>query len=309
MKPGAAAKPGLHPRNRHRLGYEFAALARRSPALAPFVRPNPFGDTSIDFADPVAVQELNRALLRDYGVTYWEIPDGYLCPPVPGRADYVHHVAALLAATAGGEIPRGPEVAALDIGVGANCIYPIIGRSDYGWRWVGADVDEVALRQAEQIVARNAVLRGFVTLRRQSSREHIFRGIIAAGEQFHVTLCNPPFHASLAEAAAGTRRKLRNLGRPAGGRPVLNFGGQPGELCYPGGEPAFLQRLIRESALYGRNCRWFTSLVSRSEHLPAVQQALRQVQAREVRIIPMAQGQKKSRVVAWTFRESGRPPA
>src|SRR5688572_21763289 len=116
----------MHPRNRHQARYDFAPLIRTSPELAVFVRPNPYGDESIDFADPAAVTALNRALLKHfYGISYWQIPPGYLCPPIPGRADYIHHVADLLATSHHGSIPHGASVAVLDIGVGANCIYPI----------------------------------------------------------------------------------------------------------------------------------------------------------------------------------------
>lgn len=40
---------------------------------------------------------LNKALLAaHYDIEYWDIPDTYLCPPIPGRADYVHRAAELL---------------------------------------------------------------------------------------------------------------------------------------------------------------------------------------------------------------------
>ena len=116
-------KSGLHPRNRHRSRYDFPALIASCPALAPFVKPNAWGDVSVDFADPAAVKMLNRALLQHfYGIEHWDIPADYLCPPIPGRADYLHHLADLLATSNGGEIPRGKGVAILDVGVGANCI-------------------------------------------------------------------------------------------------------------------------------------------------------------------------------------------
>jgi 23S rRNA (adenine1618-N6)-methyltransferase len=46
-------------------------------------------------------------------------------PPIPGRADYIHYIADLLATTNSG-IPKETEYKDWDIGVGANCIYPII---------------------------------------------------------------------------------------------------------------------------------------------------------------------------------------
>src|SRR3954469_11654764 len=117
-------KPGLHPRNRHVLRYDFPALVRSSPNLKRFVRLSPTRNDTIDFADPAAVLALNRALLKHhYGVAHWTIPAGYLCPPVPGRADYVHRLADLLATSTSNVIPRGPKTVVLDIGVGANCIY------------------------------------------------------------------------------------------------------------------------------------------------------------------------------------------
>lgn len=297
----AQTKPTLHPRNRHRNGYDFVLLARSWPALAPFVRPHAHGDLSIDFAEPAAVKALNQALLaHDYHVRAWDLPSGYLCPPVPGRADYLHHLADLLASDCGGQIPRGAAIAGLDIGVGANVIYPIIAVRDYDWRMVGAETDEGALAAAGRIVAANPVLIGRIELRRQPNSEHVFQGIVRSGEQFAFTVCNPPFHASRAEAAAGTRRKLRNLG----GRPrslVRNFGGQPAELWCPGGELGFIQRMIRESRAFADRCTWFTTLVAKSAHLPALEHALTRAQACDVRKLAMAQGQKQSRILAWTF--------
>jgi 23S rRNA (adenine1618-N6)-methyltransferase len=303
------SKAGLHPRNRHRAGYDFARLVGAFPAFASFVGPNAYGNVSIDFADPAAVKALNRALLAaDYGVAAWDIPPGYLCPPIPGRADYVHQLADLLAEGSSGVIPRGPSVAMLDVGVGANCIYPIIGVHDYGWRFVGTEIDAVALRNAQQIVKDNAALAGLVECRRQMIANEIFGSAVNSAEKFAASMCNPPFHTSAAEAAAGTQRKVRNLGRAAvplaTGGPVLNFGGKNTERWCDGGEVAFIRRMIAESALRPGLCGWFTTLVSKSAHLPLIERALAGVRAANVRVLPMAQGQKQSRIVAWRFAKS-----
>jgi 23S rRNA (adenine1618-N6)-methyltransferase len=55
-------------------------------------------------------------------------PANYLCPPIPAVADYLHYLADLLADGSGG-VPRGIKVRALDVGVGANCIYPLLGHA------------------------------------------------------------------------------------------------------------------------------------------------------------------------------------
>lgn len=297
-------KQGLHPRNRHRDLYNFKQLIKSCPDLVPFVSVNRFGKESIDFANPDAVRTLNSAILGHfYGVTNWNIPTNYLCPPVPGRADYIHHVADLLASGNGGVIPRGENVRVLDIGVGASCIYPLIGHSEYGWSFLGSDIDPVALASARRIVQSNNLLTHAIRFRLQKSPLNIFKGVVHSTEVFDLSICNPPFHASLDEAIEGTSRKWKNLGRKAlnGKMPLKNFGGQEIELCCQGGEEAFVQRMIAESALIPSNCLWFTTLVSRAASLPAIYHALEKARALDIKTIEMAQGQKKSRIVAWTY--------
>ena len=297
-----ARKAQMHPRNRFRAGYDFHALVACRPALAPFVTPNAYGDQSIDYANPAAVKALNQALLTHaYGLQAWDVPPGYLCPPIPGRSDYLHHVADLLAFGDASAIPRGRSVVVLDIGVGANCVYPLIGASEYGWRFVGSEIDPVALRWARKNVTSNRAVAGLIECRLQPSAAACFRGVIKPGDVFDLSMCNPPFHASADEAALAARRKQRHLGYPKASANVRNFGGQAGELWCDGGELAFVQRMIAESAGVPRLCRWFTTLVSKSEHLPRLRQGLRQVNAAEVKTIEMAQGQKQSRILAWTF--------
>ncbi len=189
----------------------------------------------------------------------------------------------------------------LDVGVGANCIYPIIGGHDYGWSFVGTDTDQTALRHAKDMVRANPALAGRVVLRRQRSSLSAFRGVVEPGERFAACICNPPFHASADEAGSGAQRKLRNLsGAPTSGA-VLNFAGKNTELWCPGGELAFIRRMIAESAQTPETCGWFTTLVSKQAHLPALERALQAVRPHAVKILPMSQGQKQSRILAWRF--------
>lgn len=304
-------KHSLHPRNPHRGRYDFGLLIACTPELAVFVATNEHGVETINFADPMAVKTLNRALLRQqYGIADWDIPAQYLCPPIPGRADYVHYLADLLAE--GGAIPQGPSVRVLDIGVGANCVYPLIGHRSYGWQFVGTDIDPAALANAQRILDANG-LNDAIGLRLQRSRTSVFAGVLESGEVFDLSMCNPPFHASLDEARAGTQRKWRNLdkqpGKGAAGRPVLNFGGQSAELCCEGGEEAFVSRMVVESARCPDRCLWFTTLISKSASLPGVYRALEKAGVWESRTQDMAQGQKKSRIVAWTFLDPDRQRA
>lgn len=298
MPKRPSTKDALHPRSRHRGSYDFPALIACTPALKAFVRKSPAGTDTIDFASPDAVRTLNQALLHHhYGVQQWNLPEGYLCPPIPGRADYIHHLADLLAD--GKEIPRGPEVRVLDIGTGANLIYPLIGTVEYGWSFVGTEIDADALRAARRIVEANPAIGSHMDLRMQWSAMQSLRGVIKPRETFHLTMCNPPFYLSMKHANEGTRRKALNLtGNAAAQRNVL---GQPQELCCAGGEAGFIIRLIHESATYPAVSLWFTSLVSKSDHLDVLKRELRSVGATKCKIISMAQGQKQTRFIAWSF--------
>jgi 23S rRNA (adenine1618-N6)-methyltransferase len=301
------AKAGLHPRNRHPGQYDFAALVAASPALGRFVTTNRFGNRSIDFAKPAAVKALNQAiLLTQYDIRQWEVPPQYLCPPIPGRADYIHHLADLLATANGGTIPRGPMICAFDVGVGASAIYPLIGYREYGWRFVGSESDPAAMTSAQRIVRANPGLDKFITLRRQKVPLQLFAGVVKEDEHFDVAMSNPPFHASATEAMKGTRRKWNNLGKPeAAGRgaPLLNFGGQESELWCEGGEVGFISRMISESTQVPGLCLWFTSLVSKEASLPLIVRVLQAAHVRERRVIEMTHGQKRTRIIAWTFMD------
>ena len=296
-------KSELHPRNKHRSRYNFKQLTAASKELRRFVFKNEHNDDSIDFADQNAVKALNRALLKYfYDIQQWDIPQDFLCPPIPGRADYIHYIADLLGSSNKGKNPKGAKINVLDIGVGANCIYPIIGQREYGWRFTGTDIDPQALSAAKMVVSMNPTLKNTLRLKQQKDPQAIFDGILAVNERYDATLCNPPFHASAEEAAATTRRKLHKLGKSeVAAKPVQNFGGKNSELWCEGGEEGFVSRMVAESATKAQNCFWFTSLISKKTTLPAIYHALRYANAVEVRTIDMAQGQKVSRFVAWTF--------
>jgi 23S rRNA (adenine1618-N6)-methyltransferase len=300
-KPVSKIKDQLHPRNKHKYRYNFPELITSLPELKSFVSLNQFQDLSIDFKNPQAVKMLNKALLKHfYDIKFWDIPEGYLCPPIPGRADYLHYLADLLASFNNEIIPRGKAVKVLDIGVGANCIYPLIGNREYGWSFVGSDIDAAAIRSAKNIVEANSLAKA-ISIRKQHSATQIFSDIILPTETFDLTICNPPFHASSAEAQAGTARKWKNLGKPEKADLTLNFGGKNTELWYPGGEERFVRQMIEESVGFAKSCFWFTSLISKKETLPACYQILEKVKAVSVKTINMAQGHKVSRILAWTF--------
>ncbi|ARV09041.1 23S rRNA (adenine(1618)-N(6))-methyltransferase [Winogradskyella sp. PC-19] len=290
-------KSKLHPRSQHRERYNFDILIEKSPELKAFVSPNKYGDLSVNFFDPKAVKALNKALLNHhYNIAYWDIPNQFLCPPIPGRADYIHYVADLL-----GDTSRNTKIKGLDIGTGANCIYPLIGHQSYGWQFVGTDIDESAVECAKDIISKNKNLNDYIEIRLQENTANKLKGILHSDEQITFVMCNPPFHASAEEAKKATLRKLRNLKGKNHNKATLNFGGQHNELWCKGGESRFIKDLIYESRHFSKQCKWFTTLVSKESTLKGIYTDLKKVKAKEVKTIDMGQGQKISRIVAWSF--------
>ncbi|EIV1638329.1 TPA: 23S rRNA (adenine(1618)-N(6))-methyltransferase RlmF [Vibrio parahaemolyticus] len=310
------AKSGLHESNAHRGRYDFKKLIVSEPSLASFVIKNPKGEDSINFSDPNAVKMLNKALLTAYyDIDFWDIPEHYLCPPIPGRADYIHRLAELLDGEVKGKY-RHQNVRALDVGVGANCIYPIVGVTQYGWHYTGSDVDPKSIDSAANIVERNVALNGKIELVQQMSESHIYRGVIQPNDRFDVTTCNPPFHRSAEDAAMGSQRKLDNLKanqRKKGvksqnspvkqGKPTLNFGGQNAELWCEGGEAAFIRRMANESQAFSSQVLWFTTLISKKDNVRPMRKQLEKLGVKAVRVVEMSQGQKISRFMAWSFMD------
>lgn len=291
MKP---SKPKFHPNNKHQKGYDFSKLCKAYPILSEFIFKNKYQTTTIDFSDYKAVKALNTALLfLHYKIIYWDFPNDNLCPPIPGRVDYIHHLASLLESS---NITKNIRI--LDIGTGASCIYPLLGNAEYNWQFIGTDIDKKTLESAQHIIAKNKLTKE-ISLRYQSDKSHILKGILSVSDRFDAVLCNPPFHDSDQAAIAATKRKLKGLGKETAF--VRNFGGKHNELCYKGGEKAFIHNYIYESSLFKKQCCWFSTLVSKKENVRPIKVFLKKLKVTEIKTIPMHQGNKITRIVAWTF--------
>ncbi|MCL4146762.1 UNVERIFIED_CONTAM: hypothetical protein GTU68_023512 [Idotea baltica] len=280
---------GLHPRNKFNQGYDFKELIKKNRKLESDVSPNKFGNLSVDFSNPEAVKELNKALLFSYDViSHWDFPDENLCPPIPGRLDYIHHLSDLLSLE--------EDIHILDIGTGATCIYPLLGVAEYKWNFMATDIDLDSLDTAQDIIDDND-LDANIKLRQQFDEQHILKGVLEENDAFSATMCNPPFYKSAEEARGANRRKSRNLGNNT----IRNFSGNNNELWYVGGEKAFLHNYLYESSLFKNVSKWFTSLVSKKENVESLQNSSKKLGVKEFKIIPLSQGNKVTRIVCWRF--------
>ncbi len=275
----------MHKRNLHRHGYKFDRLVKAQPTLEKYIIASTAGEKTIDFSNSEAVLELNKALLAlHYDVSNLKLPDHALAPAIPGRADYIHHIADL--------VGKGDKKG-LDVGCGASAIYCLLGNAIYNYKMVGVDVDDLSVEFAKKNTSKNDQLE----IRHQVNRSSILKGVINKDERFDFTMCNPPFYASEEEAIKANLKKQTNLGTQESNR---NFAGLSHELWCNGGEALFVKRMIKESMTVKDQVRWFTCLLSRKQHLDKPIKQITKLKGR-YEVVPMNTGNKDSRFLAWTF--------
>ncbi|XP_016900513.1 uncharacterized protein LOC103490299 isoform X1 [Cucumis melo] len=331
----------IHPRNKYAENPpDFALLASLYPSFQPFVflHPRP----RIDWTDFNATRELTRVLLLHDHALHWWIPDGQLCPTVPNRSNYIHWLEDLLAsdivAKKNSDCGR---VRGFDIGTGANCIYPLLGASLLGWSFVGTDVTDVALEWAEKNVKSNPhvselieirkvddtsdnlstelhdsvavdseckifnemggrevgpplpsfLLKEAVHLEKQYHGPPILLGVVKDGEEFDFCMCNPPFFESMDEA---------------GLNPKTSCGGTSQEMVCPGGERAFISRMIEDSIVLKQTFRWYTSMIGKKSNLSFLISKLWKVGVTVVKTTEFVQGQTCRWGLAWSFMSTAR---
>ncbi|WP_299836167.1 23S rRNA (adenine(1618)-N(6))-methyltransferase RlmF [uncultured Tenacibaculum sp.] len=281
----------MHSRNIHKdTPYNFDQLLKVNPDLKAFIFTNEYNTTTIDFGNPKAVVALNKALLKAfYNVENWELPEGYLCPPIPSRVDYIHHVADLL--------PNKASIKGIDIGVGANAIYCILGAQVYNWQMFGSDINSESVAIAQKNIDFTPNTAEKVKIVYQKNNANIFDGLVKPDDFYDFSVCNPPFHSSEKEAKNSALRKITNLNQKDFD---LNFGGQANELWCNGGEALFLKRMIKQSATFKKQVGYFTSLISKKESLQKLEKQLTKLKA-SYKIIPMQHGNKITRILVWSF--------
>lgn len=282
----------MHSENPFDKNYNFNQLVHAHPKLEQYIVPGKFARKSIDFSNPAAVEALNTALIKWKFGLRWTLKPGHLCPAVPGRFDYLLHARDLFKA------PTDRRVEMLDIGTGATLIYPLLATAAFNWNCTASDVDKEALSYAKGLIRMNKSMQG-TRLRRQPFKSNILEHVIAEDDYFDVVVCNPPFYKTKAEAERSNARKNKNLhGSSSEHR---NFGGSSNELWYKGGEEAFLKAMALESAKFKEQVHWFTSLVSKKEHIKTLKRFINKGEPKEVRVVEMDHGHKQTRFVAWTF--------
>jgi len=233
----------LHPRNPYRTRPDFKALATKYPEFRKVVTTTLEGKVKVDFTDREAVRVLTETLLANDFDLVVRIPKGCLVPTLPLRMNYLLWIEDLINANAS-SAAFGPEIAGLDVGVGASCVYPLLAAKRFGWRMYGTDIDSENLSSARQNVERNAAVSSKIELQDASggSDGPLLAPVLQNEEvQCRFTMCNPPFHQEDEDESDDFGDSSRE--EPLNPDPP----GKGAETKTRGGEVAMVARMIAES--------------------------------------------------------------
>jgi 23S rRNA A1618 N6-methylase RlmF len=146
---GSFSNKALHPANPyHSKPPDFAALAKKYERFREVWSPR----SGIMWSNPNASKIITETLLQEDFKLEVVIPVDRLCPPLPNRLNYICWIADLLKLDV--HLWSRSE-RCLDVGMGASCIYPLLGHSLYRWRFLGSDTDREAFTLAAANLARN----------------------------------------------------------------------------------------------------------------------------------------------------------
>ncbi|KAI9247486.1 hypothetical protein BDA99DRAFT_526016 [Phascolomyces articulosus] len=267
----------------------FGELAQQYPALRPFVYTDRSDRPHIDFKDPKAVRTLTWCLLkRDFDLDV-KLRDDRLCPPVPNRLDYIIWIENILHETLSSD--QFQNARGIDIGVGASCIYPLLGCVRHkDWKFDGTEINETSVRCARGNVDKNK-LNDRITVRYNDNPERIF--LLDKGESYTFCMCNPPFYASPDELEESLQNK-QDL-------PFSVCTGTQNEMITDGGEYGFIERIMNESLIYKDRIQWYTSLIGLKKSVRPLVNQLKSFGITNYVVTEFIQGRTKRWAIAWSF--------
>lgn len=314
----------LHHRNIH-IDDDFLLISEKYPEFRKCIKILN-GNMCINYNNPTALYCISKVLLHHRYNLIWDMPDNFLIPTVPSRANYVHFISDLLTPehvynteTVSNKgslndtetikfnthqdfcsvelIPRGKQVLGLDIGIGANSIFSLLCNKIYSWNMVGTDISSESLKVSDSIIKNNN-LSDCITLLLQENPEDILLGILDRPEiktlNFSFTICNPPYYDSIEDSEMNVH--------PNRYRVCKNY-----EVITQGGESQFILKMYSQSKIFRKRVIWYTSQVSKLKNLKFLRNALgKEIVSNELKSLiftTLKQGKHDKWVIAWSFFE------
>ncbi|ORY98086.1 hypothetical protein BCR43DRAFT_563402 [Syncephalastrum racemosum] len=281
------SEEGHHSRNIYaNKPLDFEILVKEFPALEPFITVHK-NRLQFDFLNADGQRALTKALLkRDFGLSV-KLPHDRLCPPVPNRLDYILWVEDILHET----LPGKKSYKGIDIGVGASCIYPLLGCArNKDWSFLGTETDTVSYKYAQKNVKRNN-MDDRIKIKFNNDRTSVLTP--EKDTSYDFCMCNPPFYASQQEIDdAADAKELP---------PYAICTGSASEMITQGGEYSFIETMINQSLDYKDHITWFTSLIGRKKTIKPLLAILKEKGIENYAVRDFCLGKTKRWAIAWSF--------
>ncbi|WWD17985.1 hypothetical protein CI109_102431 [Kwoniella shandongensis] len=277
---------------------DFARLASRYTEFAPYVTVGEDGHVSLDFQDPAALRALTRCLLKEDWDLDVDLREDRICPTLTNRLDYLLHVLDLepfLPLTS-----TSKPLRILDIGTGAVAIYPLLlHRLRPSCEVIATEIDDTSYVHALSVFETNNIPSSSISIQKSPAPDPIFFPLLHSDDSFDVTICNPPFFGSEEEMRHG--QELKAQGSHAAPTAAIN------ELITPGGEVAFIGKMIEESLRTGTRCEWYTSLIGKFSSLAPLIDLLRKHKIDNYLLKSIKQAKTTRWILGWSHTATRLP--
>ncbi|KAF6824746.1 methyltransferase-like protein C27D7.08c [Colletotrichum plurivorum] len=288
---GAPPEPGpgadAYYRNLYATPPDFVQLGKQDPAFGAVLK-----NGLPDFNDPSAVMQLTKTLLKTGFGLEVELPDDRLCPAVMNRHNYILWLKGLMDSTSYDD--PGRKVVGLDIGTGASAIYPLLGCAQRQWSFFATDIDLKSLVCASRNVLMN-VLGSRISIKGRNLENDLVPVEDLGVTSLDFVMTNPPFYESDEDLLSSAAAKSRP--------PWTACTGAAHEMVTPGGEVAFVRRILDESLVLREKVGWYTSTFGKLSSLEAFVEILKEHKVDNYAVTEFVQGQKTRRwAVGWSFR-------
>ena len=266
---------------------DFKFLSEEFPEFKKYVYINKYGGYSINWKNPNSIKELVKTILNKFlNIIYYEIPENFLVPTLTSRYNYLNYINKLFTKFK----IENKEKILIDIGTGANIIYPLLGYKLYNWNFIASEINEDAIKIGKKIIKENNLEKEIFIFKQNDSKK-IFENIININKKYLCSICNPPFFD------INTEIKKDNLYTDN----EYNYN----EVYCEGGEIFFIKEMIKESYIYKKNIFLFSSLIGRKNNMKKIYSVIKNI--KEISLLnktTIKQGKNARWIIIWSFYDN-----
>ena len=229
---------------------DFLTLIKEFPELKKYIlkqNEDNEGEFQFDWSNNELSLLMDKSILNYYfNIKYYDIPKGFLIPPIPSRINYINLINSIIT-----KLIKDIDIKniiGIDIGTGANIIYPILGYSIYKWKFICTEINKEAYNNAKLILQKNN-LENNINIIKQNNKDNIFISILNRENKYIFSMCNPPYYNYENEIKLEDKKRDNEY----------NFD----EIYYKNGEYGFFQRYFEESICYKNNVFLYTILIGK----------------------------------------------